>query len=152
MAARTTHSPYIFEQRIGASALIIGKKNATGVNLQNADPNQWLFSEPSWGELSYHAYDLATFEYHNELYGWLQERTGSWMEDQMETFLVSQGCVQNKNWARDRNGQLSTKSRTIMTYIRNFTHHPENTHNQPYSETELQDSISKMYAIAQTLR
>jgi hypothetical protein len=94
---------------------------------------------------------LATFEYHNELYGWIQERTGSWKEEQIEALFLRHGCIQNKQWIRSRNGQLSAKNRTIMTYIRNYTHHPENTHNTMYSESELRNSISNMRQIVQAI-
>lgn len=148
----STHSPFIFDQYIDTSTLIIGKKSSSGINLENSAQNQWLFSQPSWGELSFHAYDLATFEYHNELYGWLQEKTSRCSENRMESFLLSQGIVQDKIWTRVQHGNINNNPRTIMTYIRNYTHHPENTHNQPYTETELQDSILKMYSITQSLQ
>lgn len=148
----STHSPYIFETHLSLSNLIIGKKTGAGVFLQNPNPQQWLFSSVSWGELSFHAYNLATFEYHNELYGWIQERTGSWTENQIEGLFVQHGFTQDKQWIRSRNGQLSTNNRTIMTYIRNFTHHPENTHNNMYTENELRNSISNMIRIVQAIR
>jgi ABC-type cobalamin/Fe3+-siderophores transport system ATPase subunit len=148
----STHSPYIFENYLNSSNLIIGKKSETGTILENPSHQQWLFSSVSWGELSFHAYNLPTFEYHNELYGWIQERTGNWSENQMERFFVNQGCIQDKQWTRSRNGQLSTDDRTAMTFIRNFTHHPENTHNNMYTENELHSSISKMLTIVQAIR
>ena len=148
----STHSPYIFENHLSLSNLIIGKKTGAGVFLQNPNPQQWLFSSVSWGELSFHAYNLATFEYHNELYGWIQERTGSGTENQIEAFFVQHGFTQDKQWIRSRNGPLSTNNRTIMTYIRNFTHHPENTHNNMYTEEELRNSISNMQRIVHAIR
>lgn len=148
----STHSPYIFENHLNLSNLIIGKKSEAGAFLQNPNPHQWLFSKVSWGELSFHAYNLPTFEYHNELYGWIQEKTGSWSETQIEALFIRHGCIQDKQWTRSRNGQLSTADRTIMTFIRNFTHHPENTHNRMYTESELYSSISKMLRIIQAIR
>lgn len=149
----STHSPYIFENYLNSSNLIIGKKSETGVVLQNPSPQQWLFAGTSWGELSFHAYNLPTFEYHNELYGWIQERTGNWLENQVEGYFVGQGCSQDKQWTkRTKNGQLSTDGRTSMTFIRNFTHHPENTHNNMYTENELHSSILKMLTIVQAIR
>jgi ABC-type cobalamin/Fe3+-siderophores transport system ATPase subunit len=148
----STHSPYIFENHLSTSNLIIGKKAATGAFLQNPNPQQWLFPSVSWGELSFHAYNLATFEYHNELYGWIQEKTGKWKEKQIEALFVQYGYSQNKQWIRSQKGKLSTKNRTIMTYIRNFTHHPENPNNNMYTESELRSSIENMIRIVQAIR
>jgi len=148
----STHSPYIFENYLNSSNLIIGKKSATGINLENPSSRQWLFSSVSWGELSFHAYNLPTFEYHNELYGWIQEKTGNDSETKIDDFFVSHGCKREKQWIRSRGGQLSTDDRTVMTFIRNFTHHPENTCNNMYTENELHSSISKMITIVQAIR
>lgn len=148
----STHSPYIFENYLSLSNLIIGKKTASGAFLQNPDPQQWLFSSVSWGELSFHAYNLATFEYHNELYGWIQERTGNWTENQIENLFVQYGFSLDKQWIKSRHGQVSTNNRTIMTYIRNFTHHPENTYNNMYTESELRRSINNMIRIVHAIQ
>lgn len=148
----STHSPYIFENHLRSSNLIIGNKSKANAVLQNPNPQQWLFSKVSWGELSFHAYNLPTFEYHNEIYGWIQERTRSWSEKQIEALFMKHGHSQDKQWTRLQNGQLRTDDRTIMTFIRNFTHHPENTHNQMYTESELRSSISKMLTIVQVIR
>lgn len=149
----STHSPYLFENFIDGANLIVGKKSPNKkIFLHNPSSQQWLFSKVSWGELSYYAYDLATFEFHNELYGWIQEATGQWSENQIENFFVQSGFVQNKVWIRSIRGQLSSNNRTIMTFIRNFTHHPENTHNSEYTEMELRDSISNMLQTVNNIR
>lgn len=147
----STHSPYIFENHLKASSLIIGKKSKAGVILENPHPHQWLFSHVSWGELSFHAYELPTFEYHNELYGFVQEKMKCWTEAEIEKFFVSKNCIQDKQWIKSERGKLSPHARTSMTFIRNFTHHPENTHNSMYSESELHSSISQLLAIVKEI-
>ena len=149
----STHSPYLFENYIDRANLIVGRKAPDKkIYLHNPSSQQWLFSKVSWGELSYYAYDLATFEYHNELYGWIQETTGKWSENQIENYFVQNGFTQNKVWIRSRSGQLSSNNRTIMTYIRNFTHHPENTLNSEYTEMELRNSISNMIQLVNNIK
>jgi ABC-type Mn2+/Zn2+ transport system ATPase subunit len=148
----STHSPYVFENYLNGSSLIVGKKSLNnGIYLHNPSAQQWLFSSVSWGELSYYAYDLATFEYHNELYGWIQERTENWTENQIETYFTQNGFSQKKVWIRLRNGQRTSSNCTIMTYIRDFTHHPENTNNKEFTESELRDSISNMRNIVHNI-
>lgn len=151
----STHSPYIFKNYLNSSSkssLIIGRKSNTGMTLENPSSQQWLFSSVSWGELSFYAYNLPTFEYHNELYGWIQERAKSLSEEKIEKFFVSCNCIQDKQWTKDWQGQRKTYDTTIMTFIRNFTHHPENILNTRYSEEELHHSISEMQRIVLSLR
>ena len=57
-----------------------------------------------------------------------------------------------KSWTRIKKGGTNeTCNVTIQTYIRNFIHHPENTNNAKFSNTELQSSIEKMIEIVKTI-
>ncbi|MFH4233711.1 hypothetical protein WAJ75_22175, partial [Acinetobacter baumannii] len=47
---------------------------------------------PTWGEINYKAYNLPTVDLHNELYGYLQEKSQSYSENTFESWLNSQGC------------------------------------------------------------
>jgi len=149
-----THSPYLFENHLHDSNLIITKKHDSILTITSSTNNFGLFSQISWGELSYYAYNLPTFEFHNELYGWIQEQTSSMTEREMENYLTTQHNLQkDKEWIRsNRNNQPQNPyDVTIMTYIRNFTHHPENTHNQDYTNDQLSNSINKMIGIVNTI-
>ena len=100
---------------------------------------------PSWGEINYHAYGLATIEFHNELYGFIQEAAQKYTIDIMDAYLLQRGILQDKTWVRIRNGNTeSTETVTLPTFIRNSIHHPENTANPKYSETELASSINSL--------
>ena len=75
-------------------------------------------------------------------------------ERDMENYLSNQHKIkQDKKWIRTnkKNQPQSPNDLTIMTYIRNFTHHPENTHNQMYASDDLKNSISKMLEIVKTI-
>jgi hypothetical protein len=152
-----THSPYLFKDYLGKAKLIITKRQNKKIVFKNTDDFFGLFSKPSWGEISYYAYGLLTFEFHNELYGWIQEKkqkpylTG---KNGIDNFFKTQGC-QIKNWIeidKKTGKQKAPAPQTLMTYIRNFIHHPENIKNQKYSEKELKQSISTMIKIIKTLR
>jgi len=150
-----THSPYLFESHLHDSSLVITKKNGTSISIDNATNNPSLFSQFSWGEISYYAYDLSTFEFHNELYGWIQDRTNNMTERNMENYIKTQhGVTADKAWTRsDRNNQPQAPyDVTVMTYIRNYTHHPENTFNLAYTEAELSRSIRAMLGIVNAIR
>jgi hypothetical protein len=146
-----THSPFVFDAHLHSATLLMTKYD-NGVTLTDSDSRKWLFSQISWGELSYHAYGLPTFEFHNELYGWIQERSQSWSESKMEAFLSSNGEPKTKTWVRERGGKISKVKTTLITFIRNFTHHPENTHNNTYSQAELERSVSSMLKMVDRMK
>lgn len=146
-----THSPFVFDVHLDDATLLVAKYD-NGVTLANPSSNEWLFSQPSWGELSYHAYGLPTFEFHNELYGWIQDRSQGWTETAMENFLKTKGISTSKTWIRERGGTITSYSVTPMTFIRNFTHHAENTRNNAYSQEELALSIASMLRIVSDMR
>ena len=148
----STHSPYILKNHIGEAELIVGQKNGNEIFLHNPPMDNRLFSNISWGELSYYAYDLATFEYHNELYGWIQERTEKWSIMSVDNYLNEKGIKQDKVWIKQKKSGEKEQNVTIMTYIRNFTHHPENTLNKQYDEHELHQSITELREIAYDIR
>ena len=117
------------------------------IEVDDVNSANWGFFpwSPSWGEVNHVAYDLATVEYHNELYGWLQEKHNLWNEADVEQYLENKGIAKNKQWVRVWNKQpQSPYDITLCSYIRNSIHHPENKCNTPYTETELGDSITFM--------
>lgn len=143
-----THSPYIFERYMDEGRLLIAQRVAGKPNISNANESLRLFSEMSWGEISYYAYNLCTFEFHNELYGWIQESTGNDTIRRVERFFSDTfGIPKDKVWIRSSKGEIVHSDVTIMTYIRNFIHHPENTHNAAYTDIELAESIATMIDI-----
>ena len=103
------------------------------------------------GEINFQAYNLPTIEFHNELYGYLQEANTVSSEAAIEAFFIVKGQTKTKQWKRLHNGQVGNPyDVTLMTYIRNTIHHPDNTNNLPYTETELENSIKSMISILQT--
>ena len=143
----STHSPYIFEEHIDDSTLLLFNREANLIHVTNGGQINSLFTRFSSGELSYYAYGLPTFEFHNELYGHIQERQGKHTTAGFDQYVRTKGTHKGKKWIRaTRNGTIS-ENVTLMTYIRNFTHHPENTNNVPYTAAELDESIKAMLSI-----
>jgi hypothetical protein len=63
----------------------------------------------------------------------------------MEKYLTEKGIISSKEWIRVyKSGPQKPEPVTLMTYIRNCIHHPENTKNPCFTSTELKDSIDKM--------
>jgi len=151
----STHSPYMFKGAIGDGAkLSIFKRGDEGIEIIDARDDGWgVFGRfsPTWGEINWHAYDLPTVEFHNELYGFLQAKAineddkyekekvfDEWLKSKLNT-------GQDKQWKRIKNGQVqSAYNITLQTFIRNSIHHPENTQNDKYSDEELRKSTREM--------
>lgn len=149
-----THSPYIIEQHLSSSTVILATRDGAEISLMNRAPQTWLFRPPTWSEISYYAYCLPTFEFHNQLYGWIQEKSENRSERDIETYFLRHGMELSKKWIKVKSdgSRGQPYDVTLMTYIRNFTHHPENRHNATYSQNDLSSSIRKMLEITESLR
>lgn len=103
---------------------------------------------PSWGEVNFDAYGMATVEFHNELYGQLQEKFSLGLETDVEAHLVGNGFDKPKKWIKERNGVAQPAyDITLCSYVRNSIHHPENRNNQQFTDAELAESIEKMISV-----
>ncbi len=144
----STHSPYFFKNCLSNAQieLLITKNTPDGVMVENTGSQFGIFPwSPSWGEINYSAYDLPTIELHNELYGYLQEKQLKYTIDQAESYFLSKSITKTKKWAKITNRQLQKpEDVTLMTFVRNSIHHPENTSNGGYTPQELKSSIEKL--------
>ncbi|MBR3946187.1 MAG: ATP-binding protein [Bacteroidales bacterium] len=118
---------------------------------------QNVLPSTSLNEVNYVAFGDISEEYHNELYGYLQSKA---IEDDIENekengfdnWLQNNGCSVFKPWIRVVNGTpKAPQNRTLQTYIRNYIHHPENTHNVKFTYEELKTSIERMTIIAKAI-
>lgn len=144
----TTHSSFVVKQlsydEIRVIAEEFGKRTIKR-------PTRQTLPYSSLNEINYTSFADATEEYHNELYGCLQEHAMSIdtkysKEKDFEQWLVSNGLQQSKQWIRiGRDGSaLPPCAVTLETYIRNTIHHPENRNNAPFTYMELYRSIEEM--------
>lgn len=147
----TTHSPYFLNSRyLDKVGIFIFKKENHKNVISKANMDYFFPWSPTWGEINYKAYNLPTIDLHNELYGYLQEKSGKHNEKDFESWLEIQSCPKDKSWIKEINGTARPSySVTLMTFIRNHIHHPENTTMQgiPYTGDELQLSIDEMIRV-----
>lgn len=147
----TTHSPFILSSpSLINTGLFIFKKDNNMNNISKANTTPMFPWSPSWGEISYRAYNLPTVDLHNELYGHLQEKNGKYRLNDFEQWLNQNGIASNKLWTKEQNGiALQPTPQTLQTFIRNHIHHPENVtmQSQKYTEAELKQSIDEMIAL-----
>lgn len=145
----STHSPYIFKNSLNKNVgfIILKRDDQEEIILDYASLNGWgkFPWSPSWGEINFHAYGMATIEFHNELYGFIQEATQNYNLNSMDIYLQQRNIPLNKAWIRVTNGIPQPPiNTTLQTYIRNTIHHPENTANLPFTHQELSSSIEQM--------
>ena len=145
----STHSPYFFKNCLNddrIEPMVTRKSESDGTIVENTGSRFRLFPwSPSWGEINYSAYGLATEEFHNELYGYLQQSREKYSVREIETFFEEKGIPKSKTWVRDTGGQPPRPEKvTLMTFIRHSIHHPENSCNDEYSPEELKSSIDAM--------
>lgn len=148
----STQSPYLFKNCLSHNIgiMILTKDKSNKIDISLAKNKGWgIFPwSPSWGEINYLAYDLPTVEFHNELYGYLQEKEHIYTESDVESYLTSKSVTKSKQWIRIKNGTPQTPyDVTLCTYVRNSIHHPENTHNIEVSINELNDSIKTLLKV-----
>jgi hypothetical protein len=125
---------------------LITKNTSDGISVENTGLQFGIFPwSPSWGEINYSAYDLPTIEFHNELYGHLQETQQKYSIEQVETYFATKSITKSKKWAKIANGKAQQPDDvSLMTFVRNSIHHPENTSNGGYTPQELKSSIEEL--------
>ena len=145
----TTHSPVFFKNCVGKSGV------KTFITNREENTNKILINEmtfanglfpwsPSWGEINYFAYKYPTIEFHDELYGFIQEKTKKYSEKEIDDYFNQCGMDKTKQWIREIKGKPQTSVNvTLPVFIRNKIHHPENNSMQSfnYTQDELKQSI-----------
>ena len=128
----TTHSPSIVKLlQFEHLKLITTDPEKTVVNVQRNE-----LPYPSLNEVNFVAFGEANEEYHNELYGYIES------EELLNSFKDGKDTI---DYIRiKQNGDLLTEQKIISEYIRHQIHHPENTHNNRYTDEQLQTSINDM--------
>lgn len=142
----TTHSPYfLISPYLSNTGLFVFENNGNGNTVNNITISRIFPFSPTWGEINYKAYKIPTVEFHNELYGFLQQRENKMKEKEFENWLVQNGLSKSKSWIKEINGTPQTPyDVTLQTWIRHQIHHPENRLNLAYTYEDLQQSIDEM--------
>ena len=134
----TTHSATIVKE-LGFNNIRIVRMDQAQKVVENTLPNQLPY--PSLNEVNYLAFSEISEEYHNELYGYIEE------QGLLSAYKQGKPLVQYVRVLR--NGTTRNEQLTLTEYIRNQIHHPENTHNTHFTDTDLRTSIETMRAFIQ---
>lgn len=130
----TTHSSTIVKSLTFANLRLIHDEKSK----KHVEPvQQSALNYPSLNEVNFVAFDDATEEYHNELYGYIERK------QKLQAFI--NGKKKYPYIKIDlKSGSTKQVSLTKTEIIRNQIHHPENTYNQRFTGQELKQSIEEM--------
>jgi len=135
----TTHSPLFVKQAMSNSNVQVRIITKTEDTVSVADPGLSLLPYVSANEINFIAFNLATEEYHNELYERLIQlkATNNKIKDfDISFFQTEKGEPKNSPWLGSQN-EVS-----IHTFIRNQIHHRADNGKVEYNNLEA--SIVKM--------
>ncbi|MFQ9893870.1 MAG: AAA family ATPase, partial [Emergencia sp.] len=135
----TTHSATIVKE-LGFNNIRIIRMEENQKVVENTLPNQLPY--PSLNEVNYLAFSEISEEYHNELYGYIEE------QGLLDEYKQGKPTVQYTRALRG--GATRVEQITQTEYIRHQIHHPENTHNVRFSDEDLRTSIDMMRTFIQT--
>lgn len=145
----TTHSPFFLKStHLNNFGIFTFRKDQNNNQCSPINIQGILNRAPTWGEIVFKAYNLPNEDFHNELFGHLQELIQVDKISKVDDYLFANGTLRDKQWQRDdSNGKTyPIENRTIQYFIRSKIHHPENVkmQNSHYSFNELKESIEKM--------
>lgn len=128
----TTHSPEIVKRLQFEHILLIAGQNPGEIYKVYEQELPY----PSLNEVNYLAFNELSFEYHNELYGYIEA------EGALSTYKA--GKPEREYNRQNKGGEITQQSIVLTEYIRHQIHHPENIHNVPFTDDELRESIDAM--------
>lgn len=132
-----THSNYMIDKNRLDRCYMLIKEGNKRTKLNRIDGTKTTYSE-----VNYVVFDIPTTDYHNELYGYLQDRENLFSEKEFEDYLRSKSIKKDKPYIKlSKDGKTQNYKVTLSTFIRNLIHHPENTKNKYFTRDELIQSI-----------
>lgn len=133
----TSHSPEIVKKLKFENLLLIAGQQPE--DIRNVEESELPY--PSLNEVNFSAFDESSFEYHNELYGFIEA------EGKLATFKAGQATIPYNRLNRD--GSTTQQQIVLTEYIRHQIHHPENDTNRRFNDQELRKSIEAMRTFIQ---
>lgn len=140
-----THSEHVLSS-------VLNKKDSLVIKLDNKKYEKYskntsgiILPTMSIAEIKYLIFDIYTIDFHNLLYGYIQNNLVNPIEEvnvgQTDKWLIKQG-VSKKEY---QNINPPRNYKALQTYIRNCIDHPDDSHS--FSLKELKKSINEMLNI-----
>mgnify|MGYP001613685531 CR=1 FL=1 len=122
-----THSNYMIDKDHIERCFRVSKQSNRKTKLEKIE-----LGKTSYSEVNYEVFGIPSSDYHNELYGYLEEIEKAKLDALPKT----------KKWKNKKSG--TTEDVSLAMYIRHSIHHPENTTNAKFTPEELQESIDTL--------
>jgi energy-coupling factor transporter ATP-binding protein EcfA2 len=122
-----THSNYMIDKDHIERCYRVSKQSNRKTKLEKIE-----LGKTSYSEVNYEVFSMPSSDYHNELYGYLED---------VEKSKLESLPITNK-WKNKKSGK--TEDVSLAKYIRNSIHHPENTENAKFTPEELIGSIETL--------
>jgi predicted ATP-dependent endonuclease of OLD family len=130
-----THSNYMIDKRfLNRNYKVVKEKN------KNTKIQKILRKTTTYAEVNYDIFGILTNDYHNELYGFIEA------EDKTKFDALKK----DKKWYNTKIKKEIDVS--LSEYIRHSIHHPENTKNKKFTDSELAKSIETLIGIRESLK
>lgn len=113
----TTHSPYVLQSYDSNTDCIVifSSEGIKKIDSMRA----YIWATPSLWVINWHAFNLPTIEFFNELYEYIQKESGCNTQKYLEKYLKNRGIEQDKEYMDY--GRI--RHCTLRTFIRNKIHH-----------------------------
>lgn len=134
----TTHSPEIVKRLKFENILLVTGEPPNRIS----SVQQSELPYPSLNEVNFAAFGESTYEYHNELYGYIEA------EGRLAEYKNGKPLRAYKKLRQDNS--IAQQQLVLTEYIRHQIHHPENPHNGLFTLHELAESIQSMRGFIQS--
>lgn len=150
-----THSPFLLRKYKKETHSINIFSKTSGINNIKAGIKLGILGplSPTWGEINYHAFDISSNEFHNELYGYLQELVANnydkkyYNPAEFDKYLANHGIPKDMDYIHITPKGSKKYKTTLPTYIRNQIHHPENRKNIKFDKNQLGASVNLLIKV-----
>lgn len=129
----TTHSAHIVKRLSFDNIRLISSSKGKRI-VSRVHPHDLPY--PSLNEINLLAFEEVSEEFHNELFGYIE--FSGWKSE----YLLYKPTIPYNHLKPD--GSIRVEQKCLSEYIRHQIHHPENQHNQPYTQSQLAESIRLM--------
>ena len=136
-----SHSVHVVQEALNNSStdlvVVLAEKN--GAITATTVHSPFVLPNISAAETNYHAFDLASNDYHTELYGYLQHKQNALTVKKCDTFIKGNAHYDAALHAKPSQGPQNTTYDTLPKFVRNQIHHPNGINS--VTEEELRQSI-----------
>lgn len=122
-----THSNYMIDKDHIERCFRVSKQLNRKTKLEKFETGQ-----KSYAEVNYEVFNIVSSDYHNELYGFLEDVDSAKLN----------GLGKTEKWKNKKTNEIEDIS--LAKYIRHSIHHPENTLNAKFTPERLRESIEKL--------